>query len=278
LSGLQRSPQGRAPWWIATALLTVSAIIYLSWTSPGAFFEAHGSAWRDFFASAIRPTLFSEESGVSLFGDVVEALWTTVLYAVAGMSVALPTGVLLGLIASDHWWVGSPSRTRREVARAVSFAARGLAAFLRSVHELLWAMLWLSAWGLTPMSAAFAIALPYAGTLAKIFIEIEDESSRETWLFLRECGRSRFAAYVLGVVPEILGDFGAYAFYRFECALRSAAVLGFFGFPTIGYSIALAFENLHYRELWTFLYVLLAVAALMELWSGRLRLGRRRYG
>ena len=54
-------------------------------------------------------------------------------------------------------------------------------------------------------------------------------------------------------------------------AVRSSAVLGFFGFPTLGYSIAQAFENLHYAEVWTYLYMLMALVVGIELWSGALR-------
>jgi phosphonate transport system permease protein len=63
----------------------------------------------------------------------------------------------------------------------------------------------------------------------------------------------------------------AYSFYRFECAVRSSAVLGFFGYPTIGYYLRLSAENLHYREVWTYLYALIALVLIVELWSSRLR-------
>ena len=65
--------------------------------------------------------------------------------------------------------------------------------------------------------------------------------------------------FVFGLLPRALPDMCAYAFYRFECAVRSSAVLGFFGFPTLGYSIAQSFENLHYGEVWTYLYMLMVL-------------------
>jgi phosphonate transport system permease protein len=77
--------------------------------------------------------------------------------------------------------------------------------------------------------------------------------------------------FVFGILPRALPDMTAYTFYRFECALRSSAVLGFFGFPTLGYYIAASFENLYYGEVWTYLYVLLALILAVDWWSGRLR-------
>ena len=74
-----------------------------------------------------------------------------------------------------------------------------------------------------------------------------------------------------GLLPRALPDLAAYAFYRFECALRSSAVLGFFGFPTLGYYLSASFENLHYGEVWTYLYALFLLVAAADLWSGVLR-------
>ena len=63
----------------------------------------------------------------------------------------------------------------------------------------------------------------------------------------------------------------AYTFYRFECALRSSAVLGFFGFPTLGFYLAASFENLYYGEVWTYLYTLFVLIVVVEWWSGIIR-------
>mgnify|MGYP006146677071 CR=1 FL=1 len=56
-----------------------------------------------------------------------------------------------------------------------------------------------------------------------------------------------------------------YAFYRFECALRSAAVLGFFGIPTLGYYVHQSFANAHYHEVWSYLYALFVLVELEEI-------------
>ena len=48
-------------------------------------------------------------------------------------------------------------------------------------------------------------------------------------------------------------------------------MLGFFGFPTLGYSIFQAFENLHFGEVWTYLYTLILLVIAVEMWSAALR-------
>jgi phosphonate transport system permease protein len=210
---------------------------------------------------------------------VLGAIRTTVAFAAAGMSLALGLGLVLGFFASSAWWEGDPAggenalvaAIRRTVAPFATTFVRTFIALLRSIHELLWAMLFLAAVGLSPASAVLAIALPYAGTLAKVWSEMIDEAPRDAANALRAAGASPSQVFLVGLLPRALPDMTAYAFYRFECAVRSSAILGFFGFPTLGYYLSASFENLYYREVWTYLYALFALVLVIEMTSGRLR-------
>jgi phosphonate transport system permease protein len=195
------------------------------------------------------------------------------------MSLALISGLILGFLASTAWWVGDPAGgqgstqifLRRSVAPIIYGSTRVLITLMRSIHELLWAVLLLAAFGLSHLSAAVAIAIPFSGTLAKIFAEMIDEAPRDVAEAYRGSGASSSQVYLLGLLPRALPDMIAYAFYRFECALRSSAILGFFGYPTLGFFIAASFENLHYGEVWTYLYTLFFLVTVMDWWSGALR-------
>ncbi len=214
----------------------------------------------------------------------LEAARVTVTLAAAAISLSVAAGLVLGFLASTAWWIGdAPSVSfqgngggtrhlaRHTVRPAVYGTARVLIALMRSVHELLWAVLLLAALGLSELTAVIAIAIPYSGTLAKVFSEMLDEAPRDSALALRAAGASPAAVFLFGLLPRALPDMAAYAFYRFECALRSSAVLGFFGYPTLGYYIAASFENLFYGEVWTYLYTLFLLVAVADWWSGALR-------
>ncbi len=245
--------------------------------------DAGLKAAKRFFGRALSPALTAEASSVdasvSVVASALAAAWTTVVYATAGMSLALLIGIVLGFFASTAWWAGDPTATRsawRRAARGtlaplVYGSTRTVIALMRSVHEVLWAVLFLAAFGLTPLSAVFAIAIPYGGTLAKIFSEMVDEAPRAPAYALRGAGASGAQVFCFGLVPLALPDMMAYAFYRFECALRSSAVLGFFGYETLGYQIERAWVGTHYGEVWTCLYVLIGMVVLFDWWSGALR-------
>ena len=117
----------------------------------------------------------------------------------------------------------------------------------------------------------FAIALPFAGVLAKIFSELIDEAPRAPAHALRGAGAPALSVFFVGLVPAALPDMLSYTFYRFECALRSAAVLGFFGYETLGAAIQGSWESGHYREVWLYLYVLVALVYVFDQWGGALR-------
>jgi phosphonate transport system permease protein len=237
-----------------------------------------------FFSRAFSPALHSEARFVpadapALLTVVWRATWTTLMTGAAAMSLSLLLGLLLGFAASSAWWsgpgieggAGARGFLRRSVAPVLCGFSRLLIIGMRSIHELIWAVLFLAAIGLNNLAAVIAIAIPYAGTLAKMFSELVDEAPREGAHSLRGLGATGFQTYCFGLLPRALPDLIAYAFYRFECVLRSSAILGFFGFPTLGLYIRQSFSATNYGEVWTFLYALLALVILSDVWSGAVR-------
>ena len=230
-----------------------------------------------FLAAALTPALtyeadFVPDGTAPLLTKVAGAVATTVMFAAAATSLALVAGGALAVLASNCFWSGRGG-AGRVVARLVHGTTRAVIALSRSIHELLWAVLFLSAMGLTPLAAVVAIAIPYAGVFAKVFSEMLDEAPRDTADALRDAGASPLRAFLFGLVPRALPDMTGYAFYRFECATRSAAVLGFFGIPTLGLFVQQSFANAHYHEVWSYLYAMFLLVVTVDAWSGAVRRG-----
>ena len=240
--------------------------IMLCGCAGAAFLGPQGSggapAWRvagEFFGAALSPAM-TTDAGDSLIPIAVAGAWATVKFAVAAMVVALSLAIPLAFLCSERVWRGPGFVT-----------VRTLVAGMRSVHELILAVVLLAALGLTPATAILALAIPSAGTMAKVFAELLDEADQSPSQALSGLGADSFQSVVIGTVPIALPSVIAFAFYRLECALRSSAVLGFFGFPTLGYHIHQAAENLRYAEVWTMLYALIGLMFLAEWWSGAIR-------
>ncbi len=234
----------------------------------------------EFFSRAVSPALVSEADFVPsgtppLLLNAANAALLTVGFAAAAMGLAIPMGFVLGFFASTAWWEEDPAgarsralRTLRRMAGPVVFGStRVLLAVLRSVHELLWAVLFLVALGLSNAAAVLAIALPFSGVLGKLFADLIDEAPRSAAHALRAAGATNSQVYLFGLLPLALPDIIAYMFYRFECALRSSAILGFFGYPTLGLYIRQSFSSTNYGEVWTYLYALVLLVAVFDVWS-----------
>ena len=149
-------------------------------------------------------------------------------------------------------------------------AIRGLCICVRSVHELFWALLLLGVTGLGPLTGVLAIALPYAGIFAKVFAEYlaEADPAASRALPRRTPALSRL---LWSRLPLALPELGAYTLYRLECGLRSSAVLGFVGLPTLGYLLETDFRQAQYGAAAASLMVYLALILPIRHWM-RLRL------
>jgi phosphonate transport system permease protein len=210
--------------------------------------------------SALRPELSGE---IIIIG--VAAAWQTMAYATAGVSLAVFIAFPLGVLASGILF-------RNTMLRTCSIGLfRGVLAFLRAIHELVWAWLILAAIGLTPMTAVLALALPYAGILGRIMAEMLDNVPEEPLYALRSAGASEWQVLLYGYLPWTRSNLISYAMYRYECGIRSAAIMSFVGLGGLGYEIQISLEDLHYNEAWTFVYLLVALVVVVELASGIVR-------
>ena len=209
--------------------------------------------------------LFRPDLSPALLRTAVAAAWQTAAYAVAGLTVALLIGIPLGIIAS-----GSVARSRVEAVTQIG-TARGVLAFFRAIHELVWALLFVAAIGLSPMAAVLALGIPYGGILGRIYSELLQDVPQAPLDALRRSGASEWRVLLFGRLPMALPDMVSYTFYRLECGIRSAAVLGWVGLGGLGFQVQIALEDLAYSRAWTFLWVLVGMVVLVDLWSSQVR-------
>lgn len=181
-------------------------------------------------------------SNLALIG---EAMLLTFAFGLLGTLLAAPLGLLMAL-AWRH--------------RALRVAA----ASLRAIHELFWALLLLHVFGVTPLTGLLAIAIPYSGIFAKVYAEILAEQPDEA-LRLLPPGTSPWSAWLCVRLPQAWPQLRSYFFARAECGLRSSAVLGFVGLPTLGYHLEGALSYGAYAEAGAYLLALVALIGAFRL-------------
>ena len=97
---------------------------------------------------------------------------------------------------------------------------------LRSIPEIVWALLFVRAVGLGPTAGVLAIAITYAGMLGKVYAEIFESVDPLPARALLGSGASRLQAFFYGVLPQATGEMLSYSVYRWECAIRASVVMG----------------------------------------------------
>jgi phosphonate transport system permease protein len=220
--------------------------------------------WWQFWGAAFHPDL------TPAFLQVIgRATWITLAYAICGTTLSLVLGLVGGIGSSQRWWQTLfPHST---VGKPLWILIRGLLAVPRSIHELIWGLLLLNILGLDPLVAVLAITLPFAAIVAKVFSEILDETPAAALQTLLHSGVPPLTAWIYGLFPQALPNLLSYSFYRFECSLRSAAVLGVIGAGGLGYEILLSLQSLRYSQLWTGFYALMLLNGLVDLGSAWIR-------
>jgi ABC-type phosphate/phosphonate transport system permease subunit len=96
---------------------------------------------------------------------VLRETWRTVAIATAALVLALVLAVPLTLLSTAAVSISSLSGRMHSAAWALRQAVRGLLVLLRSVPELVWALVFVRVLGLGPAAGVLAIALTYAGML-----------------------------------------------------------------------------------------------------------------
>ena len=244
--------------------------------------------WPLLVASEFRPWLLLDARSLSVLGRflaefvpprhdaefvalVAQATWTTIAMATAGMTLAFAGAVPLALAATARLSRSAVGRPMRPAPRALRQTVRWLLVGLRSVPELVWALLFVRLAGLGPTAGVLAIALSYCGMLAKVYSEIIESADPAPAAALLRNGAGRLATLAHAVLPQTAPELVSYTVYRWECAVRASVVMGLVGAGGLGQRLDESLKSFAGGEVATLLLVFVALVALADVASRRLR-------
>ncbi len=269
MEGYRSDPawRGRLTAGIVVVLLLYPMLV-ASEFQPWILFDAQSlhATWN--FLSAFVPPAHSREFMMLM----LEATWQTVAIATAGLVLALLAAIPLSLLASTRFSVSLMETGKMHTASAlVRQASRWILVALRSVPELVWALLLVRIVGLGPTAGVLAIALTYSGMLGKVYAEILESSESYTTQVLLKNGSGRLAALFYGALPESASELISYTTYRWECAIRGSVVMGFVGAGGIGQRMDESMKMLAGDEVSTMLIIFVLLVACADMVSSFLR-------
>jgi phosphonate transport system permease protein len=151
---------------------------------------------------------------------------------------------------------------------------RGLLNFLRSMPAMIWALLLVSLSGLGTLAGVLGIAGHVAGALGKAFYECVEATGpkvRDMLEAMRLDGATERQTVRHGLFPEVLPLYASYVAYRFESTIRTSTIMGLVGAGGLGLELTMAVRMFRRQEAMTIILLILALVAMTDYASGRIR-------
>jgi phosphonate transport system permease protein len=273
MNQLAITQQYRDPAWFSRLSYAILGILLLipalmaTEFKPWLFFEEQNLKITLKFLSDFFPPSIEQ----SFLKMIVSEAWKTVAIATAGTFLALLLAIPLTLLSTRVLSISSLTGQMNSLPFAIRQIIRFALIIMRSIPELIWALVFVRVVGLGPAAGVLAIALTYAGMLGKIYGEILESGNKESSEGLLRNGAGRLQTFLYAVLPQNLSELTSYTVYRWECAIRSSAVLGFVGAGGLGQQMDNSMRMFNGSEVATILIVFMLLVAIADWFSAQLR-------
>jgi phosphonate transport system permease protein len=237
---------------LVSAALFVQAWIVVQARPQDLVTGVHGMA--DIISRALPPAF---DQWKPTFWPVLETIDLAIFGTVVGVVLAFPLAILAARNVTP--------------AKPVYHAARSIIGITRSVPDLVWALIFVTAVGLGPFPGALALAVHSVGMLGRLFAEVIEDMDMGPVEALTLTGAGRLQVFTHAVVPGVLPSLLGIALYRFDENLRSSLVLGFVGAGGIGFLLLTAMNLFQYQTVAFLLIVTFVLVACAERISAYLR-------
>jgi len=191
----------------------------------------------------------------------LKLLAETILISYVGTTIGAVLAFALNFLAAENT---SPAPWLR-------FVVRRLLEFARTVPGIVFALIFVIAFGLGPMAGVLAIAIHSTGALGKLFSEIVENADMKPVEGVRSTGASWLASMRFAVLPQVTAGYASYALLRFEINVREASVMGFVGAGGIGQELVVAIRKFYYSDVSAILITIIITVFLIDIGTGWLR-------
>ena len=185
------------------------------------------------------------------FNSIFSGLAQTLGMAFLGTFLATLVCIPISLIASKQFFKIS----------IIRFFIKRLLDLIRGIDILIWAIIYVRAFGLGPFAGLLSVFTADVGTLGKLFSEAIDNADSKQIEGMKATGASKLAVIRFGLFPQIFPIFISQSLYFFESNTRSAVILGVVGAGGIGLQLTERMKAQYWdQSLFIILLILIMVA------------------
>lgn len=211
------------------------------------------------------------DTGVRAWTDLGEWFWGWQKWlALLGETLLISyVGTLVGAVLAFGLNFLAAENTAPSVA--LRFAVKRFMEFCRTVPDIVFALIFVIAFGLGPMAGVLAIAIHCIGALGKQYTEITENIDMKPVEGVRATGASWIACMRFAVLPQVAAGFASYTLLRFEINVRGASVMGFVGAGGIGQELVVAVRKFYYSDVSAILVMIILAVFVIDIGTGWLR-------
>jgi phosphonate transport system permease protein len=218
----------------------------------------------DFSAAVIHEALKGtiETFAISFMGTLMAVViaMATVFFASRNL---IYSGLLYEMEPKSGW---------KRVLRMMPYlSAKSLLNLLRTIPEMVWALIFVFLVGLGPFPGVLALGVHTGGVLGKLFGEVLEDVDPQPIEALQATGANRLQILFYGIIPQVLPQFVSYTLYRWEVNIRVAAVLGLVGAGGLGQRIHIAISLFLENQLLTLILAIYILVTIVDYLSAYLR-------
>jgi phosphonate transport system permease protein len=211
------------------------------------------------------------ENGARVWTDVGEWFWDWKKWlALLGETILISyVGTLFGAIFA--FGLNFLAAENTSPAPWLRFAVKRFLEFCRTVPSIVFALIFVIAFGLGPMAGVLAIAIHCIGALGKLFSEIVENADMKPVEGLRSTGAGWASCMRFAVLPQVAAGFASYSLLRFEINVREASVMGFVGAGGIGQELIVAVRKFYYSDVSAILLLIILTVFVIDIGTGWVR-------
>ena len=234
------------------------AVLLLIWSFNGAQFNfvklGEGTVNMGEFLSRLFPPDFSK------IGTILALLLETFQMAVVGTVLGAVLALFAAVCAASNIapaWLYYPTRWVMNV--------------IRSVPDLVFALMFVSAVGLGPFAGILAMTLGSIGSIGKIFAEAMEQVDRGPVVAMEAVGASKRQVIQYGILPQAAPLLTSYTLLLFEGNVRGATILGLVGAGGIGLELTTAMRMYDYGHLSAIIICIIVLVTVIDQGSALIR-------
>lgn len=261
-------------------LIVTFAVGFLVWSYRGAEIHLSQLFSRDSFeqiliyVKKLFPPDFSPVVLQEAFKGTIETFAISFMGTLMAVVIALSIVFFASrnLIYSGLLYEMEPKEGWKRTARMLPYlTAKSLLNILRTIPEMVWALIFVFLVGLGPFPGVLALGVHTGGVLGKLFGEVLEDVDNQPIESLQATGANRLQILFYGIVPQVLPQFISYTLYRWEVNIRVAAVLGLVGAGGLGQRIHIAISLFLENQLLTLIIAIYILVTIVDYLSAYLR-------